>query len=230
MKRNFPFGLKAFSILYCIFCLATACKKDTDLNQPMNAQMKAGFNYKPGTYWIYKDSVTGVIDSAYVVSNDVNYFTRGCVLYDGQPKYEQMDILINMANGDPSDSERWTLSLSDTTCTFRPLRRKDTVESSLYVTLFHYPLKVEPANPISSCVLLFDSGAVTDIVPVMSFSGQNFVNAARSKHDNISGTPCYSYNDCFYVNEDAGIIKLVFNHPQDSVYRVLELQRFRIVK
>ena len=214
----------------CISFYMAACKKDMNLNQPMNAQMKASFNYKPGTYWIYKDSVTGAMDSAYVVSNNVNYYTRGCVLYDGQPKYERMDVLIRVATSNPADSETWALYFGDTTCSFQPQSWTDSVESSLYVTLFHYPLKVEAANPTSGCVLLFDAGAVTDIVPVMSFSGQNFTNTARSKHDNLSGTPYYAYNDCFYVNEDAGIIKLVFNHPQDSVHRVLELQRYKIVK
>jgi len=40
----------------------------------------------------------------------------------------------------------------------------------------------------------------------------------------------FYYNDRFFISPDAGIIKMCYNHPQDSFSRVWELIRYNIVK
>jgi hypothetical protein len=45
-----------------------------------------------------------------------------------------------------------------------------------------------------------------------------------------ANAPLVQFNDVFYFCADAGIIKMRQNHPLDSLTRVLELVRYRIVK
>lgn len=54
------------------------CKK-TDSAMPLDENLRKHFSYQPGTYWIYKDSVNGQIDSFAVVDNipDVYDFGQG---------------------------------------------------------------------------------------------------------------------------------------------------------
>ena len=54
--------------LLFLLCVLGACKKK-NRNIPISADLKKFFSYKPGTYWIYKDSVNGQIDSFAVLSN-----------------------------------------------------------------------------------------------------------------------------------------------------------------
>jgi hypothetical protein len=52
-----------------IFLCIAACKKK-DTSTPIDATLKKYFSYKKGTYWIYRDSLRGVIDCFAVLSND----------------------------------------------------------------------------------------------------------------------------------------------------------------
>ncbi len=68
----------------------TTCKKDPDVN-PQTAgpaytlQNLAAYSYfKTGTYWIYKDSTSGVEDSVYVYTDtSYSYYQTGAVQADG---------------------------------------------------------------------------------------------------------------------------------------------------
>ncbi len=46
-----------------------ACKKQP-AKAPVNGSLKAAFSYKIGTYWVYKDSISGGWDSFYVTRSD----------------------------------------------------------------------------------------------------------------------------------------------------------------
>lgn len=223
--RYFPLFLLSF------FMLFQACKK-TGTIYHVNAGLKANFGYKPGSYWIYKDSISGEIDSAYVTANQDNYYyAGGCVLEPNEPQIELMSILLSVSNGNSSDTERWHFSMQESEFNIGFYNNKDSVESNIGFNLFTWPLATGIAANSSGCVPGFDSGAVTDVIPEVAVSGQAYTNAARSAHMPFSGGHTrLSYNDCFYVNQKAGIIKIIFDHPADSVHRVLELQRYHLVK
>ena len=95
--------------------------------------------------------------------------------------------------------------------------------------LFKYPF-ITGSTAFASCLANIDSGVVTDILPTTVIRSQTFNNAARSLHTTTAGVTTYNYNDCFYINDAYGPIKMVFNHPQDSVHRVLELVRSHFVR
>ena len=56
-------------LLLCGLLFVGACKKPGDGKTHPNPQLLAHFNFQPGSYWIYYDSVTGLEDSMYVYRN-----------------------------------------------------------------------------------------------------------------------------------------------------------------
>ncbi len=218
--------------LVALMIVLQACKKTGTTIYSVDAGLKTAFDYKPGSYWIYKDSLTGAIDSAYVTANQQTfYLAGGCLLEPNEPKIELLSISLTVSDGNASDSEHWFFSMREKDFNIGFTNNNDKVESNVGFNLFTWPLAVSPAQNGSGCVPGLDSGAVTDIIPEVSLNGQAYGNAARSAHKPLTGRDTSMvYNDCFYVNQNAGIIKLVFDHPTTSVHRVLELQRYHIVR
>ena len=223
-----------FTILTLVFLLFLfqSCIKTGTTVYSVNTGMKSAFNYKPGSYWIYKDSITGAIDSAYVTSNqDVLYNAGGCVLEPNAPKIENIGISVFVSDGNPTDTEQWYFSMQQSQFNIGFHNSKDSVESILAFSLFTWPLSTGSAGSSSGCVPGFDSGSVADIIPEVALNGLSYSNAARSIHAPFSErSQSMVYNDCFFVNQEAGIIKIVFDHPSDSVHRILELQRYHLVR
>lgn len=50
-----------------IACIMLACTK-AEPNLAIDSGLEAAFDYQKGTYWIYKDSLSGRIDSLYVIT------------------------------------------------------------------------------------------------------------------------------------------------------------------
>ena len=80
------------SVLIVIFF--TTCKKDPDTSEPkpgsdyVHQDLTAYSFFKTGTYWIYKDSTSGVEDSVYVYADtSYLYFRTGTVQQDGNYMY-----------------------------------------------------------------------------------------------------------------------------------------------
>src|SRR5436853_130194 len=75
-------------IVALIFISATAffigCKHDkppVPLDRTIPADMKSYWTFKPGTYWIYQDTVTGKLDSVYVTLFTNDRFTSALVAH-----------------------------------------------------------------------------------------------------------------------------------------------------
>jgi hypothetical protein len=139
-----------------------------------------------------------------------------------------MYTVIKINDGNPADSETWQIFLEDSTFRLSFTNNQDKIENGLGYKLFTYPIRTGNVHNSTGCLLSLDSGGVTDIINEMAMNNNSYSNTAkcnRSQQNNM-----YSYNDWFYVSPAAGFVKLVFNHPMDSVYRVLQLQRYHIVK
>ena len=208
-----------------------SCKKDKAQPNvtPIEKDLKASFGYKVGSYWIYKDSVSGTTDSAYVTNVHLDTFYPGCVIFKDESKLEGMYITVAVNNSVAGDGERWNFFMKDSTFSVSMFNSRDSVENQLNLTLFKYPFVTGATGSQSGCVLYFDNGTVADIIPVVSLNGESYQNSARSAHT-LSPGGSGGYNDCFYVNASAGIVKLVFDHPSVAVHRVLELQRYHLVR
>ena len=96
----------------------------------------------------------------------------------------------------------------------------------LYIKLFTFPFLIEPLLIHGE-----DSGYANQIIPSIKINTIQFDNTVVSVHKNYSNrVPLIIYSDVYYISQSAGLIKVIFNHLQDSIYRVLELQRYHIVK
>ena len=223
--------MKPSLILASLFLLlAIACTKKNNTNiTPINSSLQSCFNFKQGSYWIYRDSLTGLMDSAYVAGYTTYASQLSCVLRANLPYFQVTLISIKVNDGNPSDSEVWNLTLIDTTFTLSLVKWKNQVETELQLQPFTYPFKTgNSTNIIDGCLLYADSGYVPNI-STMNLNNQDFANTAQFNHQGRSNTG-YVYDDCFYLCPGTGFIKVAFNQPIDSDYRVLELQRYKIVK
>ncbi|WP_291133438.1 hypothetical protein [Flavobacterium sp. UBA7682] len=81
--------------LLIAFFFFTACQKERTLY--LTDDIKRNFSYKPGSYWIYRDSATGREDSCYVIKN-TTYFDEtdygSLIDYD---KIERLEIKMKLA-------------------------------------------------------------------------------------------------------------------------------------
>lgn len=72
-----------YILLVCI-CL-TGCQKckkkqpepDKGFNQAVNTDLYAYAYFKPGTYWVYEDTLSGILDSVYVTFANNGTYTNG---------------------------------------------------------------------------------------------------------------------------------------------------------
>jgi hypothetical protein len=71
-------------LLFISICL-TGCQKckkkqpepDAGFNSPVNTDLYAYAYFKPGTYWVYQDSITNILDSVYVTYANNGTYTNG---------------------------------------------------------------------------------------------------------------------------------------------------------
>lgn len=75
LKKYIPL-LITFILLFAIY----ACKDKSPNITPVNADMVKHFNYKQGSYWIYRDTISGRTDS-FAVSSNANFITDNMQLF-----------------------------------------------------------------------------------------------------------------------------------------------------
>ena len=164
--------------LLAIAMIFSACMKKNSTIIPVDAGLKSNFSYKPGSYWIYKDSVSGATDSVYVTANQTEYYLAGgCVIEKNAPEIEAINVFLSFAKTNSSDTEQWAYRMVGDKFYLGMYNNSDKVESRASFNLFTWPLAIGQSQN-SGCVLNFDSGAVTDIIPVVSLGGQSFANTS----------------------------------------------------
>jgi len=201
-----------------------ACKK-TPRHATIDESLKAHFNYKVGSYWIYKDSISGQEDSFYVTNN---VFSSSQVsdeeISDGiNINIVQKDIYLNT-----NDTVSWLLQLNSNVLS---LSWTDPESVDLrgklmqYSPFVMYPFKITAYGGINNV-----SGSVTNILSNYSINGNSFYNVAQIHDTLINNVTAYTFSDWFYLSDSIGIVKMRINHPPDTINRVWEIERWNIVK
>lgn len=76
---------KLVYLLFISVCL-TGCQKckkkqpepvDPAFSTPVNTDLYAYAYFKPGTYWVYQDSISGILDSVYITYANSGTYTNG---------------------------------------------------------------------------------------------------------------------------------------------------------
>ena len=91
LTQNLP-GMKKYALFISLVLLA-ACHKTNKIG--IDGALYADFSFKPGSYWIYQDSVTGTIDSMYVDHTTTEWEDGGgCLRSNNAPQIEFVTISV----------------------------------------------------------------------------------------------------------------------------------------
>ena len=95
-------------LLICLIVMTSmSCHKKKIPHYPLSAALKAAFGYKIGSYWVYRDSVSGEIDSFYTYKSNFSTDDEGDALVD------RFDITLKGYKNNSVDSEIWSILLID---------------------------------------------------------------------------------------------------------------------
>jgi len=210
---------KVLLVMISLVISASGCHKSVPAYYPVNATVKADFNYKDGTYWVYQDALSGEVDS-FVVWQSLDGPVQ-----NQSANYSFEDIGIGIHQYGIYGVAEWYLTLGESVIGISS-PNTDYGEFSLY------PFKVGILEYTAS-----DSGYVVSIFPTYSLDGNIFETVEEINHFGSTfglNTPFQQqWNDTFYFSPTAGIIKMILNHPQDTAYnqhRVWELLRYNLIK
>ncbi len=183
-----------------------------------DSELSANFRYKPGSYWIYKDTLSGRIDSFYVISSDTTDLVS--VVHDlgisnffhsisYRIKIKQTNI--NSFTGSiPSD---WSLILRDNDAR---LSHADSGQISHTLLTFHYPLNIATGYATDSMIIM-------NSYNYYSVPGHYYNNVVEMSH--LTATE----NDDFFINEYDGIVTMNINHPLYGSHRVWIMLRSFVI-
>lgn len=226
---------KASAILLASLSLFSCNKKEPPV--PVDPLIKKKFGFKPGSYWIFRDSISGRVDSCYLYSSDYRTSTVDkSVLYE----YEILYIQLKQRPLDTTipTSRFWSYSFSETNSLSCSVLAKDKGFDDLRYPFFFatYPLpggltylSLQPQSysQLENFVFLPDfslSGhtykSVTDVHLVDNFPGEYFKREVL-------------------LNDSVGFIKIALDHidynpsSRDTsrrIHEVWELQRSKVLK
>ena len=198
-----------------------ACNKQQATHHRIEPALLAAFNYKMGSYWIYKDSLTGQVDSMYVSRWDSSIQQTPDDLTN---YYDMVEFWLNIYDGNLNHSEFWWIQLHHNYFIFYQfINNFDGVESVLEVPPIAYPFT-------DTAILFQGDSCFINVVPTYSVNGNQYINVAQLNCNSVKTYTIAKYNDRFYLDSKIGIAKFVFNHESDSMRRIMELQRYSIVK
>ena len=220
-------------VLFFLVILTTfyACKKNNGIvNYPIDADLKAAFNYQVGTYWIYRDSISGRIDSFAVTKN---VFTPGSqtAATGGNYTLDGIEIYITEYNGgSKTDTTGWEWLLSTNSEELIWYSNIGFVGQVYFdfKPIFTYPFKIGEPVFIDG-QYGNDTPTTTNIYSNYALNGVNFVNVAEIYNTYITFNNT-NVVDWFYINSDIGYIKIRINDPYDAIHKVWEIQRWNINK
>ncbi|MCD6013620.1 MAG: hypothetical protein K0Q79_3482 [Flavipsychrobacter sp.] len=226
---------KIVGILFIGFvAIFSNCKKPDQrrdyVEMDIDSAVKARLNFLPGTYWIYRDSLTGRIDSFYVRSNEYQEQSETYVVY----KYHLITIAeVNIDGTAPADSANWvfdyraTKIIANYNYTTFDYGWKNQI---LFEPLFLYPYSYGDLKG------KYDTTALTQIDSFYSVNGLPFYDVAHVYHFSDFGTVSTGVvsrarlTDWFYVNDSVGMIRMKLDHADHNIHHDWCLLRYNIVR
>jgi hypothetical protein len=80
--------------IFIFGCLLSSCKKDPDY-YPLSTEFQKYYLFQQGSYWVYENDSTGVLDSVYL-EKPPQYFD---IFYQEEsPKYQRVSMDVNSVN------------------------------------------------------------------------------------------------------------------------------------
>ena len=223
MKKYFSL----FLVFAAILLLINACKKQGSglPHKTIDADLKTAFDYLPGTYWIYRDSITGRVDSFAVRSNTFNTGNvSGNYIIDGIAIY-----IAEYNGGSIADTSLWIMSLS-TNCI--NLIWDQNLAGQQYFDFdpaFNYPFSVGSLSTVGGNLGSDNSDGTINVFPSFTLLNNSFNEVAETYHS-YKYVNTIDYYDVFYASADVGLVKMAINDYYNKINKVWEIQRWHIVK
>jgi len=221
----------AFIVLACLAPVLLCCKKHSNatiVDRDSDSLIDKHFNYKAGSYWVYKDSLSGRIDCFYVKQN--YYVAQG----DGRYIYNYHFVSISEVNMDgtkTADSAEWILNYNQNQVILDYYYGRSGYgwkSDITYNPLFLYPYVIGDNRST------FDTAKVLTEDSVLYVSGKPYYNVATVQqfiHLDSSAGPGLTYiDDLFLVNDSVGMLSMKLYHPYDSINHLWLLQRYKLAK
>lgn len=200
------FLLVLYGIVFFVSC-SKEKEKGTHLNK-LDAGLEQNFLYKTGSYWIYRDSVTGVVDSFVVTASN---------------KSETTDTTC-------ANCDKEIASL-----TIKPYRDNVMDSMSMYIQMQKQALTYRCVTYQSIFVGGFPGQVTYPFVtthPSYSLNGtayanvrEAFVNSYLQANDTVT-----YFSRPYYVNEEVGLIKFTVPYRADTSFFVWELVRANVIR
>ncbi len=232
--------MKKLILIIATFIIC-GCSKMGGTYYHISDALRADFNFKQGSYWIYRDSLTGTIDSVVVSQNVAG--TNSTTPHNPSEAVHSDYIDMTLTNYPvtsvylSSDTINWSLQLTSGGMTL-PYTQYST---GLYTNVvlpdngimsFNVPYPFIYPNSSDNChidsITVLQNFLLNSVnYPTVGVRYKASFGCIYTPHYSL---PVLSYSDQVYLCPKVGIIKMCINHPLDSVYRVWELVRYHIVK
>jgi len=167
-------------LFICLTVLYSCSKNNGAVNYPIDADLKAAFNYQVGTYWIYRDSISGRVDSFAVREN---IFTPGSQTTPAGGNYTLDGIRINITeyiSESTTDTSGWAYILSTNSEDLIWFSNINYFGQAYFdfAPLFTYPFKIGQLYMIDG-EYSNDNPITTNIYANYALNGQSFLNVAE---------------------------------------------------
>ena len=208
--------LLLFFIIATILCGCKGMFDEPGRRVHINDALMKAFNFQKGSYWIYKDVLTGRTDSFYVSGNEAG--TNSTTPHNPKEAIhtEYIYIYISQKNIGPSPSDTlistWQLSLSD-----------HTMHIGSNTITWYFGDKSSVYYPFQTATGDYTFNGITYI-------NTDIIGIADSEKAGPYNPKAYKAYDSLYLCPGTGFIRMNFDHPLDTFARDWQLQRSKIVQ
>jgi len=213
------------SLIFLIF--AYGCGREPvspAISAPIKAALKAHYNYRMGSYWIYRDSATGTTDS-FVVTNVASGSASGgnvqSVYRNALMDYITIAIAdYSLSNpGLPPAQWKWTLQQNGLV-----------LQTPVYYNpLFFYPITLGDIEAYQNYQQESDNYYVEKFLFSDTVNGVADSEYIINHFDTSSFTSTF-HRDTYYISDSIGIVRMTLYHPANSVNVNWKLLRYSITK
>ncbi len=191
-------------------------RKDDQPYQPVSSELRKYFDYKPGTYWVYKDSATGSFDSVSVYLNMGN---------NTDPHIEQIRIGLKLYYGQGGKTDTFNYDLLENKIFMDYDPGLTGIYASSYLLTYVPFVFPQQNNGINGGAPNIPD--LVQLIPEMVIDGNHFNNVLEV---HAQRNDAYlKYDDWLYVSKGQGIVKMRLNHPGASLTRTYELKKWNLI-
>lgn len=217
--------MKFLSKLFVLIILLSSCTKiisESHSYSNLLASSKQNYFFKKGTYWIYRDSISGRVDSCYVAYAKLDTFNANGLMVE----YLEVKMKQYPINNPKEDSVFYQLDIyQGDRIYFSGSKRYLSYNNELYFFSTNLPLSSDS---------LFSSqwdytASVKENKSFVLF-GNSFANVFEILTNQTSNI---NNRRTIFFNEEYGLVKMSI-HTEDRYYnkedKVWELQRWQVIK